>query len=180
MLNVKNLQKEPREATAIEEKQETATKLSTQLNEKRKTAWISTVEGIDMKSSSRKAWSTINKLTVRKNISPNPNTISPNVVASVLLKNGKFNNPDKNFARHVNHELKDAWNAPSICRPEPLQWLHNRRTYVCDQFTQTEELMSAISSLKSGKAPRPDNLYPEFFIHLDDSCIEWLRKLFSL
>jgi len=69
MLNVKNLQKEPREATAIEEKQETATKLSTQLNEKRKTAWISTVEGIDMKSSSRKAWSTINKLTGRKNIS---------------------------------------------------------------------------------------------------------------
>jgi len=58
-----------------------------------------------MKSSSRKAWSTINKLTGRKNISPNPNTISPNDVASVLLKNGKFNNPDKNFTRHVNHEL---------------------------------------------------------------------------
>jgi len=56
---------------AIEEKQETATELLTHLNKKRKAAWNSTVESIDMKSSSRKAWFTINKLTGRKNISPN-------------------------------------------------------------------------------------------------------------
>jgi len=77
-------------------------------------------------------------------------------VASVLLKNGKFNNPDKNFTRHVNPELKDAWNAPSADQN------------LCSDFT-IEELISAISSLKPSKAPGPNNLHPEFF--LGDSCI---------
>lgn len=74
--------------------------------------------------------------------------------------------PDKNFTMHVNRKLKETWNFPSADQD------------LCNDFT-TEELMSAIKTLKAGKAPGPDNLHPEFFLHLDDSCLEWLRKLLS-
>ena len=39
--------------------------------------------------------------------------------------------------------------------------------------------MATIKTLKVGKAPGPDNLHPEFFLHLDEKCFEWLQILFS-
>ena len=33
--------------------------------------------------------------------------------------------------------------------------------------------------MKPGKAPGPNNLNPEFFIHLHDLCLTWLITLFS-
>ena len=119
-----------------------------------------------MKRSSRRAWKTINKLTGRKNVSPNPNSISPNAVASCLLNNGKFKNPNRQFTREVNHQLKEAWNSPS------------EDQNLCNDFT-LEEIVTAIKTLKAGKAPGVDNLHPEFFLHLHESCIEWLRTFFN-
>jgi len=52
-------------------------------------------------------------LTGRKHVSPNPNTMSPNAVASCLLSNGKFKVPKKPFMREVNQQLKEVWNPPS-------------------------------------------------------------------
>ena len=119
-----------------------------------------------MKHSSRKAWSTINKLSGKKNSSPNPNTISPNAIASCLLKNGKFQHLNKEFTRKVNRELKTEWNSPSVDQD------------LCGDFT-ADELYSAMRTLKAGKAPGPDNLHPEFIMHLGERCLDWLRKLLS-
>jgi len=47
-------------------------------------------------------------LTGRKHVSPNPNTMSPNAVASCLLSNGKFKVPNKPLTREVNRQLKEA------------------------------------------------------------------------
>ena len=49
-------------AQFISNKQEAASKLLKHLNSKYKAAWTETVENIDMKHSSRKAWTAINKL----------------------------------------------------------------------------------------------------------------------
>ena len=49
-------------AQFISNKQEAASKLLKRLNSKYKAAWTETVENINMKHSSRKAWTTINKL----------------------------------------------------------------------------------------------------------------------
>jgi len=67
-----------------------------------------------MKHSSRKAWSTINRLTGKKNTSPNPNSISPNAVALCPLKNEKFQQPDRQLTRDVNRQLKTEWNSRSV------------------------------------------------------------------
>jgi len=61
-----------------------------------------------MKHSSRKAWSTINNLTSRKNTSSNPNSISPNAVALYLLKNGNFQEPNRQFTRGRQSTVKNG------------------------------------------------------------------------
>jgi len=66
----------------------------------------------------------------------------------------------------VNQQLKTAWNSPSID-----QGLYS--------YFSNDEIIVAFKTLKSGKAPRPDNLHPEFFLHLDEKCYRWLRLLFK-
>ena len=119
-----------------------------------------------MKHSSRKACATTNKPTGRKNISPNPNSMNPNAVASCLIKNGEFKQPNPEFTRNVNRQLKKEWNSPSADQD------------LCNEFS-TNEVMATIKTLKAGKAPGPDNLHPEFFLHLDEKCFEWLQILLS-
>jgi len=83
------------EAQTPEEKHLLLNCLIEHLNSKRKEQWVATVENVDMKRSSWKAWSISNKLTACKHVSLNPNTMSPNAVASSLLSNGKFKVPNK-------------------------------------------------------------------------------------
>ena len=95
------------------DKQEAANKLLEHLNRKRKAAWKDTVEDIDMKHSSCKACATIDKLTDRKNTSPKPHSMNPDAVASCLIQNGKFKQPNQEFTRNFNRQLKMEWNFPS-------------------------------------------------------------------
>ena len=71
---------------------------------------------------------------------------------------------NKEFTRSVNRELKADWNSPLVDQD------------LYGDFT-ADELHSAISSLKPGNAPGPDNLHPEFLIHLDKKYQDWLLKL---
>ena len=96
---------------SIPDNQEGANKLLEHLNSKRKAVW--TVENIDITHSIRKAWATINMLTGRKNISPNPNSMNSNAVASWLIENGKFKQPNREFRRNGTRQLKMEWNSPS-------------------------------------------------------------------
>ena len=91
---------------SIPDKQEAANKLLEHLNSKRKAEWKETVENIDMKNSSRKAWATINKLAGRRNISPNPHSTNLNAVASCLMQSSKFKQTNRQFTRNVNLQLK--------------------------------------------------------------------------
>ena len=61
------LANEHAKAKSLDEKRDTANKLLDQISNHCRSKWESTVEKIDMKHSSREAWSTINKLTGKKN-----------------------------------------------------------------------------------------------------------------
>ena len=37
----------------------------------------------------------------------------------------------------------------------------------------TEELVEALTSMKAGKAPGPDDIHPEFLLHAGDDAIKW-------
>ena len=154
------------EAVTVNDKQSTAESLLNHLNNKRKKSWTEATESIDMKHSSRKACSTLNKLTSRKKISTTPNSVSANSVASCLLSNGKYTNLYKLFTYSVNQKLKEAWNAPAVDQD------------LTSEFT-IEELVAAMRTFKPGKSPEPDNIHPEFILHLHDSCLKWLTNLFS-
>ena len=41
---------------------------------------------------------------------------------------------------------------------------------LCYNFS-TDEVMAAIKTLKAGKAPGLDNLYPEFLLHVDEKSV---------
>ena len=58
------------------------------------------------------------------------------------------------------------WNSPSVDQD------------LCSDFS-IDEVTEAIKALKSGKAPGVDNLHPEFFLHLHESCTKWLQTFFN-
>ena len=121
---------------------------------------------IDMKHSSRKAWSTLNRLTGRKNSSIVNKAVSANSVAKCLVNNGKYKEFDKEFTREVNRKLKEAWQTPSVDQD------------LCSSFS-TEEVEKAIQSQKLGKSPGPDGMHPEFYHYLHENCISWLTTFYS-
>lgn len=76
-----------------------------------------------------------------------------NAVASCLIKNGKSKQPNREFKRNVDLQLKMEWNSLSAD-----QDLYN-------DFL-TNEVMVAVKTIKFGKALGSDNLHPEFFYTL--------------
>ena len=140
-------------AQSIPNKQETANKLLEHLSSRCKAEWTETMENIDTKHRSRKAWATINKLTGRKHILSNSDSMNLNAVASCLIKNCKSKQPNREFKRNVNLQLKMEWNSLSADQD------------LCKDFL-TNKVMVAVKTLKFGKASGSDNLNPEFFYTL--------------
>ena len=66
------------------------------------------------------------------------------------MKNGEFKQPNYEFTRNVNCQLKMEWNLPSADQD------------LCNNFS-TKQAMAAIKTLQAGKAPGHDNLHPECF-----------------
>ena len=44
----------------------------------------------------------------------------------------------------------------------------------------TAEMTTALKTLKAGKAPGPDDIHPEYIIHLHERVIQWLRIFISV
>lgn len=63
--------------------------LTEELSLKRRAEWQKLIENIDMKHSSRTAWKTIKKLNNDLTLPKEEPKVTPNQVASQLIKNGK-------------------------------------------------------------------------------------------
>ncbi len=142
-----------------------ASQLTDCLDRKRRERWEETVEGIDFTHSSRLAWRTLKRLT-GSYTKPSPCPVSANSIAEQLLSNGHFKNIDKNHTRWVKQECTKLWQSPGV------------DGFLSIPFTQ-EELVLALSQLKSGKAQGPDNIPPEFLLQCGPRCQKWLTEFYS-
>ena len=144
-----------------------ATALLTRLNEKQRNRWSETVSNIDFLPSSRLAWNTINNLTGRSRQSPRQCPVSADVIASPLVKNGKYEGVNRRSSRLVLQEVSDLW------RADPLHPAN-----VSESFSH-QEFAAALQYLKPGKAPGPDSICPELIIHAGAGLKSWLRGFLS-
>lgn len=154
------------DALTPSEIKETATALIDYLDKRRERRWIETVENIDMKHSSRKAWSTIRKLTGTNKNKDGITKSSVKVadIAKLVVDNGKYKNYDRAFTRKVNKDLKSMWNSAD--------------SNLCNDFS-TAEMDEALKNLNDGKAPGPDYLHNEFLTHLSPPAKTWLMTFLS-
>ena len=88
-------------ARTVEEREAAGNNLLKLLGDKRRARWEEVVSDINFTHSSRKAWSTINKLTGRSS-APKQCPVSADSIASVLVKNGKWhdNSPEAKYHTH--------------------------------------------------------------------------------
>lgn len=129
------------------------------LSRKRREYWRSTVESLDMKHSSRKAWSLIKKLSNDPAAPRDRVDVTANQIAHQLLLNGK---PDQNIRTVSTYKRART--------PENGQ----------ESYFSLAELELAINSLKPRKAPGPDDIANEFLQNLGPLAKSWLLQLFNL
>ena len=111
--------------------------------------------------SSRKAWSTINKLTGRSGRSSRPCPVSANSIASQLVKNGVHRTGGRESTRLVNKQLSDLWKIPT-----------SEGHSISEPF-RPEELAAVLRRLKPRKCPGLDSIFPEFKLHTGSALKSW-------
>ena len=72
-------------------------------------------------------------------------------------KNGRFDNPDRDFSRQVGKEVGEILKVDS------------KDVNISTPFT-TGELVITLKSMKAGKVPGPDDIHPEFLLHVGDAA----------
>ena len=130
-----------------------ATALLAKLDRKQRDRWSEAVRSIDFSHSSRKAWSILNNLTGRSRHSPRHCPVSADVIASQLVRNGKYEAVDRKSSRLVSQEVSDLWRATT---PDAVN--------ISDNFSH-REFAAALQHLEPGKAPGPDSICPKLILH---------------
>ena len=138
------------------------------LGQKRRARWEEGVSKTDFTHSSRKAWSTINRLT-GKSSTVKQCPVTANAIASILVNNGRWTNRSpaaKEHSRKLNSEIKELVATTAAKSDLSLPF-------------SSEELTNSIKTLKNGKAPGPDRVHTEFLKNLGPIATLWLRCFLS-
>ena len=125
-----------------------ATALLLRLHKKGRDRWSKAVQTIDVSYSNRKAWSILNNLTGRSQRSPRHCTVSADAIASQLIRNGRYEDIDRESSRLISQEVSDLWTA-----------LPTSPVNISESFS-FQEFAAALKHLKPGKAPGPDSICP--------------------
>ncbi|XP_055714426.1 uncharacterized protein LOC129808680 [Phlebotomus papatasi] len=141
-----------------------AARLLTELDDQRKRKWRETVENTDFTHSSRKAWRLLRKLGADSRCEATVNKISPNSVASRLIRvsKTKLSKVDLELTRR---EVR--------CKRKTLT-----ESSLSGRFS-TADLECALLSVKLGKAAGFDGIYPEFIKNAGPKVKCWLVDLFN-
>lgn len=129
----------------------------------RKERWLNTVENLDFKFSSIKAWLLLRKLdsNSHKTKSKPPN-INPNDITNRIVKTSRAP-MDKPFRKTVTAELRN------------LKWRAEPKSEFARDFS-TKEVEMSIKSLKNGKVSGIDGIFPEFLKNCGPHVIFWLTR----
>ncbi|KAJ8710342.1 hypothetical protein PYW07_009708 [Mythimna separata] len=128
------------------------------VGDNRKQKWITTVTNTNMTHNSKKAWSTIRRLTGDPPEPINQGHVTANQIAHQLLLNGK-----------PPHRLPKMRRSVSI---------PGDNTDISKPFTLTD-IIYAIKALKTGKAAGVDDLTVEQLKHLGPVAVSWLLAFFN-
>ncbi len=137
--------------------------LMSSIGEERQKRWQEMIEETDFTHNSKKAWSTINKLSSVNAPPQRIAAVTPNQVARQLTQNGKPATKGSLSTKAVKAETKR---------------LLSEGEQTLEPFTM-EELQEAISSLKANKAAGLDSIPNEMLKHLGQKAKEWLLQLFN-
>ena len=137
--------------------------LLSSLNEVRKERWRELVSSVDMTHNSKQAWKTVRKLNTESQPQACIPGVTPNQVATQLVKNGKPQNRERGYKRRMKEEIERISNE-------------------CDDiflpFTPSE-LAEALIHVKVGKASGLDGISAEMLKHFGDRALSWLLALFN-
>ena len=131
------------------------------LERKKQERWEEAVNSIDFSHSSRKAWSTINKLTGRSGRSSHLCPVLANSIASQLVKNGAHRTRGREPTRLVNKQQSDLWKIPTL------------EGHSISEPFRPAELAASHRRLKPGKSPGLDSIFPEFILHAGSALKSW-------
>ena len=90
-----------------------AAALLTKLDRKRRDRWSEAVRSIDFSHSSRKACCILNNLTGRSRHSPRHCPVSADATASQLVRNGRYEDINRESSRLVSQEVPELWRTTS-------------------------------------------------------------------
>lgn len=145
--------------------QEIADELLHNLDVARRERWMETVQALDFKTSSRKAWSLLRKLNDGNKRAHKETPIPPNQIASHIVSTSKAPR-DRAHTTQIKHELTAL---KSTC---------NHQTEFSRPFS-SDEITTALKDVKSGKAPGFDGVHPEFLLNCGKYARRWLAKFFT-
>ena len=94
-------------------------------------------------------------------------SVSVNVIASQLVRNGKYEAVDRKSSRLVSQEVSGLWRAKT---PDPVN--------ISCTFSQ-REFTAALQHLKPGKTSGPNFIFPELILHSGAALKSWLRDFSS-
>ena len=84
-----------------------ATALLLRLDKKRRDRWSEAVQTIDFLHFNRKTWSKLNNLTCRSRRSSRHCAVSANAIASQLIRNGRYEDIDRESSRLISQNVLD-------------------------------------------------------------------------
>ena len=116
-----------------------------------------------MTHNSKRAWKTIKKLNSENKTATRVAAVTPNEVASQLLRNGKPSNKERGHTKNMKREM--------------TRTMQESEDHV-DLFTM-EELEKALSSLKLGKTAGLDGITTEVLQHFGPRAKTWILALFN-
>ena len=140
--------------------------LLAELNSCRKSKWMETVQQIDFKHSSRKAWSFLKKLGCVEQVKVPLCKVSANQIASRLVQNSK-QFVAKARVKAVRKDFHETYKTLSV------------GTDFSREFTM-EELDFGINNIKVKKAPGLDEMFAEFIKHFGPNTKHWILMFFNL
>jgi exonuclease III len=142
-----------------------ADELLQNLDIKRREKWMEVTRTLDLKKSSREAWSLLRKLGGGSPVVHKTPLVTPNQIASRIVSLSRA-------PRDPQHtkEIKKSLTTMRLNLPVTSE--------ISVEFT-LDELKEAIKEIKIGKAPGFDGIHPEFLVHLGRRALQWLTKFFS-
>lgn len=144
---------------------DTGKELLKQLDQNRRSQWESKMESVNFTRSSKKAWNLINRLSGKSPKDEKLYPVTPEQIASQLVKNSK-GNVSPTQKRRVNKQYA-------------INFYNRQLTSSFSVPFSEGEIRNALNEIECGKAPGQDNVFPEYLKRIGPNAVKWLNKLFS-